>query len=54
MEEGQIGSGAAWNFNLPVSGTPGIQNNQQRNMGNIGSFAQSLSGSQPATPLDLS
>ncbi|QMW30000.1 hypothetical protein G4B84_005335 [Aspergillus flavus NRRL3357] len=54
LPNGKLGSGAAWNFNLPVSGTPGIQNNQQRNMGNIGSFAQSLSGSQPATPLDLS
>ncbi|KAE8146090.1 NOT2 family protein [Aspergillus avenaceus] len=54
LPNGKLGSGAAWNFNLPVSGTPGIQTNQQRNMGNISSFAQSLSGSQPATPLDLS
>ncbi|KAG2010991.1 hypothetical protein GB937_007306 [Aspergillus fischeri] len=49
------GSGANWNFNLPVSGTPGLQGNQQRNVGAMGTFAQSLSGgSQPATPLDLS
>jgi CCR4-NOT transcription complex subunit 2 len=49
------GSGANWNFNLPGSGTPGIQGNQQRNVGAMGTFAQSLGGgSQPATPLDLS
>ncbi|GFG04071.1 general negative regulator of transcription subunit 2 [Aspergillus udagawae] len=49
------GSGANWNFNLPVSGTPGLQGNQQRNVGAMGTFAQSLGGgSQPATPLDLS
>ncbi|KAH3195542.1 hypothetical protein KXV92_001200 [Aspergillus fumigatus] len=49
------GSGANWNFNLPVSGTPGLQGNQQRNVGAMGTFAQSISGgSQPATPLDLS
>ncbi|KAF4217260.1 hypothetical protein CNMCM8980_007750 [Aspergillus fumigatiaffinis] len=36
-------------------GTPGLQGNQQRNVGAMGTFAQSLSGgSQPATPLDLS
>lgn len=51
---GRIGAGANWNFNLPVSGTPGLQGNQQRNFGAMGTFAQSLSGSQPATPLDLS
>ncbi|KAJ5525798.1 hypothetical protein N7494_012448 [Penicillium frequentans] len=49
-----LGGAANWNFNLPVSGTPTLQTNQQRNMGTMGSFAQSLSGSQPATPLDLS
>ncbi|KAL4996971.1 hypothetical protein BDV10DRAFT_99556 [Aspergillus recurvatus] len=54
LPNGKISSGANWNFNLPVSGTPGIQGNQQRNIGTMGTFAQSLSGSQPATPLDLS
>ncbi|KAL4818945.1 hypothetical protein BDW67DRAFT_156324 [Aspergillus spinulosporus] len=54
LPNGKISSGANWNFNLPVSGTPGIQGNQQRNVGTMGTFAQSLSGSQPATPLDLS
>ncbi|KAL4880427.1 hypothetical protein BJY04DRAFT_228532 [Aspergillus karnatakaensis] len=54
LPNGKISSGANWNFNLPVSGTPGIQGNQQRNIGTMGTFAQSLSGSQPSTPLDLS
>ncbi|GIJ98608.1 hypothetical protein Aspvir_000726 [Aspergillus viridinutans] len=55
LPNGKLGSGANWNFNLPVGGTPGIQGNQQRNVGAMGTFAQSLSGgSQPATPLDLS
>ncbi|KAI9368261.1 hypothetical protein BJX61DRAFT_524839 [Aspergillus egyptiacus] len=54
LPNGKMSSGANWNFNLPVSGTPGIQGNQQRNIGTMGTFAQSLSGSQPATPLDLS
>ncbi|KAL2834443.1 hypothetical protein BDW59DRAFT_137880 [Aspergillus cavernicola] len=54
LPNGKMSSGANWNFNLPVSGTPGLQNNQQRNIGTMGTFAQSLSGSQPATPLDLS
>ncbi|RDW90797.1 uncharacterized protein DSM5745_02572 [Aspergillus mulundensis] len=54
LPNGKISSGANWNFNLPVGGTPGIQGNQQRNIGAMGTFAQSLTGSQPATPLDLS
>ncbi|GFF30560.1 general negative regulator of transcription subunit 2 [Aspergillus udagawae] len=55
LPNGKLGSGANWNFNLPVSGTPGLQGNQQRNVGAMGTFAQSLGGgSQPATPLDLS
>ncbi|KAJ6088776.1 hypothetical protein N7486_010037 [Penicillium sp. IBT 16267x] len=54
LPNGKLGGAANWNFNLPVSGTPTLQTNQQRNMGTMGSFAQSLSGSQPATPLDLS
>ncbi|PYI17703.1 NOT2 family protein [Aspergillus violaceofuscus CBS 115571] len=54
LPNGKIGSGANWNFNLPVSGTPGMQGSQQRSIGTMGTFAQSLSGSQPTTPLDLS
>ncbi|KAI9934732.1 hypothetical protein MW887_000349 [Aspergillus wentii] len=54
LPNGKLGTGANWNFNLPVSGTPGIQGNQQRAIGAMGTFAQSISGSQPATPLDLS
>ncbi|KAL4807078.1 hypothetical protein BDV18DRAFT_136836 [Aspergillus unguis] len=54
LPNGKISSGANWNFNLPMSGTPGIQGNQQRNIGTMGTFAQSLGGSQPSTPLDMS
>ncbi|BCS18089.1 NOT2/NOT3/NOT5 family protein [Aspergillus puulaauensis] len=54
LPNGKISSGANWNFNMPVSGTPGIQGNQQRNIGTMGTFAQSLSGSNPGTPIDLS
>ncbi|KAL2872350.1 NOT2/NOT3/NOT5 family protein [Aspergillus lucknowensis] len=54
LPNGKISSGANWNFNLPVGGTPGIQGNQQRNIGTMGTFAQSLGGSQPSAPLDLS
>ncbi|OXV11696.1 hypothetical protein Egran_00540, partial [Elaphomyces granulatus] len=48
------GGGANWNFGLPMSGAPGLQNNPQQNIRTMGSFAQSIGGSQPATPLDLS
>ncbi|KAJ5569651.1 uncharacterized protein N7459_009081 [Penicillium hispanicum] len=54
LPNGKLGGAANWNFNLPVSGTSTLQINQQRSMGTMGSFAQSLGGSQPATPLDLS
>ncbi|CAI7676864.1 unnamed protein product [Penicillium pancosmium] len=40
--------------NGKLGGTSTLQTNQQRTMGTMGSFAQSLGGSQPATPLDLS
>lgn len=49
-----IGSNANWSFGLPMGAAPGLQNHQQRNIGSMGTFAQSLGGSQPATPLDLS
>lgn len=48
------GQGANWNFNLPMGGAPGLHGHQQRNLGQMGSFAQSVGGSQLATPLDLS
>ncbi|BDD56085.1 hypothetical protein MAP00_001562 [Monascus purpureus] len=54
LPNGKLGNSANWNFNLPMSGTPNLQNNQQRNIGAMGTFAQSIGGSQPATPLDLS
>ncbi|CAL5869689.1 uncharacterized protein PFLUO_LOCUS3919 [Penicillium psychrofluorescens] len=54
LPNGKLGGAANWNFNLPVSGASGLQGNQQRSLGAMGSFAQSLGGSQPATPLDLS
>ncbi|KAJ6172338.1 NOT2 family protein [Penicillium chermesinum] len=51
MPNGKLGGAANWNFNLP--GTSALPNTQQRNMGTMGSFAQSLGGSQSGTPLDL-
>ncbi|KAJ5565736.1 hypothetical protein N7535_007374 [Penicillium sp. DV-2018c] len=54
LPNGKLGSGANWSFNLPTSGSSGLQGNQQRTMGTMGSFAQSLGGSQSAAPLDLS
>ncbi|CEJ53917.1 Putative NOT2 family protein [Penicillium brasilianum] len=52
LPNGKIGGAANWNFNLPGAST--LQSNQQRTMGTMGSFAQSLGGSQPTTALDLS
>uniref|UniRef100_A0A093VDL7 Structural maintenance of chromosomes protein 2 n=2 Tax=Talaromyces marneffei TaxID=37727 RepID=A0A093VDL7_TALMA len=54
LPNGKIASNANWNFGLPMGAAPGLQNHQQRNIGSMGTFAQSLGGSQPATPLDLS
>ncbi|KAJ5215722.1 uncharacterized protein N7498_002129 [Penicillium cinerascens] len=54
LPNGKLGGAANWNFNLPVSGASTLQTNQQRTIGTMGSFAQSLGGSQPATPLDMS
>ena len=54
-ENEKTGGSGNWNFNFPMSSTPGLQNNQQRGVGGMGTFAQSLGGSQqPAAPLDLS
>ncbi|PCH05835.1 NOT2/NOT3/NOT5 [Penicillium occitanis (nom. inval.)] len=54
LPNGKLGSNANWSFGLPMGAAPGLQNHQQRNIGSMGTFAQSLGGSQPATPLDLS
>ncbi|CAM1511446.1 Fc.00g089590.m01.CDS01 [Cosmosporella sp. VM-42] len=49
---GNNGSGWAFGGGVPMGGA-GLQNPNRQLGGNV-SFAQSLSGSQPATPLDLS
>ncbi|CRG86828.1 CCR4-NOT transcription complex subunit 2 [Talaromyces islandicus] len=55
IPNGKMGTSGNWNFGaLSMGAAPGLQNHQQRNIGSMGTFAQSLSGSQPATPLDLS
>ncbi|KAM5478046.1 transcriptional regulator [Microsporum canis] len=48
------GTSANWGFGVPMGGTSGLQNSQQRTVNPMGSFAQSVGGSQPAAPLDLS
>ncbi|KAK2881772.1 hypothetical protein FQN49_000439 [Arthroderma sp. PD_2] len=48
------GTSANWGFGAPMGGASGLQNNQQRTANPMGSFAQSVGGSQPAAPLDLS
>ncbi|KAG5302142.1 NOT2 family protein [Histoplasma ohiense] len=48
------GTGANWGFGLPMGGAPGLQSSQLRTVNTMNSFAQGISGSQPATPLDLS
>lgn len=49
------GTGSNWGFGIPVGGgAPGLQNNQQKGVNNMNTFAQSLGVSQPTTPLDLS
>lgn len=58
LPNGKIGNtGGSWAFGtgMPM-GSGGLQQNQNRQLGGGGnvSFAQSLSGSSPATPLDLS
>ncbi|OAX85129.1 hypothetical protein ACJ72_00501 [Emergomyces africanus] len=54
LSNGKIGTGANWGFGLPMGGAPGLQISQQRSVNTLNSFAQSISGSQPATSLDLS
>ncbi|KAK3502657.1 hypothetical protein B0T13DRAFT_461356 [Neurospora crassa] len=54
---GVVSGGSGWAFGsgMPMGSSPGVPPGSARQLGggNV-SFAQSLSGSQPATPLDLS
>ncbi|KAI4091919.1 MAG: hypothetical protein LQ339_008036 [Xanthoria mediterranea] len=51
----KLGNGATWGLGA-VNGAPGLPNTQGRAPGGASNatFAQSIAGSQPATPLDLS
>ncbi|KAL8754163.1 MAG: hypothetical protein Q9184_005200 [Pyrenodesmia sp. 2 TL-2023] len=51
----KLGNGATWGLGA-VNGAPGLPNVQSRQTGNTtnNSFAQTIGGSQPATPLDPS
>ncbi|KAI9821223.1 MAG: hypothetical protein M1827_003957 [Pycnora praestabilis] len=50
-----LGSSSNWGFGVPMGGTPGLPNPQTRpTSAAMTSFAQTIGGSQPATPLDLS
>ena len=49
------GNGNTWGFGIPANGAPGLSSVQVRPAGTgTSSFAQTIGGSQPATPLDLS
>ncbi|EHK43142.1 hypothetical protein TRIATDRAFT_320449 [Trichoderma atroviride IMI 206040] len=50
----EANNASGWAFNAAVPMGGGAFQNQARQLGGNVSFAQSLSGSQPATPLDLS
>ncbi|UKZ84998.1 uncharacterized protein TrAFT101_000876 [Trichoderma asperellum] len=55
LPNGKLANNASgWAFNAAVPMGGGAFQNQARQLGGNVSFAQSLSGSQPATPLDLS
>lgn len=48
------GSGSQWAFGGPMGGAPGLSTQQSRaNGGGLSSFAQTIGGSQPHTPLNL-
>ncbi|KAL2023018.1 hypothetical protein VTK56DRAFT_3928 [Thermocarpiscus australiensis] len=53
---GPVGNGAGWGFGggMPMGGSASVPPGATRQLGGNVSFAQSLTGSQPATPLDLS
>ncbi|KAI9678357.1 MAG: hypothetical protein M1817_006304 [Caeruleum heppii] len=56
LQNGKLGSGSGWGFGLStMGGAPGLPNPQSRpNSAALTSFAQTIGGSQSATPLDLS
>ncbi|MCJ1368098.1 hypothetical protein MMC16_007237 [Acarospora aff. strigata] len=55
LPNGKLGSGSSWGFGVPMGGAPGLPNPQSRpTSAAMTSFAQTIGGSQPATPLDLS
>ncbi|KAI2624263.1 hypothetical protein GGR54DRAFT_595781 [Hypoxylon sp. NC1633] len=55
LPNGKLGNnGAGWAFGGVPMGGASLQTSSSRQLGGNLSFAQSLSGSQPATPLDLS
>ncbi|KAK3307044.1 uncharacterized protein B0T15DRAFT_529035 [Chaetomium strumarium] len=51
---GPIGNGPGWFGGMPMGGSASVPPGAARQIGGNVSFAQSLTGSQPATPLDLS
>ncbi|KAA6411802.1 MAG: NOT2 family [Lasallia pustulata] len=55
LQNGKIGNGPSWGYGMPVNGAPRLPNPQARpTSAATTSFAQTIGGSQPATPLDLS
>jgi len=55
MAAGPVGNAAGWAFSgMPMGGSASVPPGAARQIGGNVSFAQSLAGSQPATPLDLS
>lgn len=52
---GPVGNAAGWGFGggMPMGGSASVPPGAARPLGGNVSFAQSLTGSQPATPLDL-
>ncbi|MCJ1252549.1 hypothetical protein MMC24_000355 [Lignoscripta atroalba] len=55
LQNGKLGNVPSWGFGLPANGAPGLPTPQGRTpVGASTSFAQTIGGSQPSTPLDLS
>ncbi|KAK3390910.1 hypothetical protein B0H63DRAFT_466762 [Podospora didyma] len=55
LAQAQVSNGSGWGFgSMPMGGGASVPPGSARQLGGNVSFAQSLSGSQPATPLDLS
>ncbi|KAF2260737.1 hypothetical protein CC78DRAFT_584520 [Lojkania enalia] len=54
LQNGKLGGGSQWAFGGPMGGAPGLSTAQSRaNGGGLSSFAQTIGGSQPHTPLNL-